>query len=180
MAEVLSGPIQTLPRGLLGFMQLKNSGRYPSEVSSTLGLSLELFDWYMEANAENLPLASTAAIGPGAVGFVPWTVNPIVVPDNEMWFVTAYSGGVVGLIATDSIAFILGYTNPVGGAPLGLVIGGERQGAITGAANTRQGRAFWNGFFAPPGCTFGISLQQIDTAATLAFGGYMRRVRLPL
>lgn len=73
-------PIQQLPGGLLGFLQLKNAGRNPTEVNSLLQMTMDLRDWYLQTNMESV-VGTDAAIA--AVG----SAFYLTVPDGEFWCV---------------------------------------------------------------------------------------------
>lgn len=75
-----SGPIQQIPQGLLGFLQLKNRGQNPSELPDVLSPGFELSNWYLETGAEIVVQDAPVAV---AVG----TINLITVPNDQWWLV---------------------------------------------------------------------------------------------
>ena len=77
-------PLQLLPQGLLGFLQLKNGGQAPQFLLEGLQPSLELQPWYVESNAEILSANAVAVAGAGI------TTSGIVVPQDEYWWLLDY------------------------------------------------------------------------------------------
>ena len=75
-----SRPIQTQPKGLLGFLQLKNQGQNPAELPDTLQSVLEMRDWYLQTSAE---IVGGTPILINAAG----TFDALTVPFGEWWFV---------------------------------------------------------------------------------------------
>lgn len=76
----MSGPIQTLPTGLLGFFQLKNVGKYPHDFLETLQGVFELRDWYLQAQSQ---------VRSGVDAAIAATGTPVylTVPNGVMWAV---------------------------------------------------------------------------------------------
>lgn len=76
----MSGPIQTNPVGLLGFFQLKNMGKNPSEFMESLQPALEMRDWYLQTNSEIRSGVDAAIAAAG-------TARYLEVPAGKMWAV---------------------------------------------------------------------------------------------
>lgn len=72
-------PIQAIPQGLLGFLQLKNAGKNPQELNSLLQSSLDLGEWMLQT-APEIEAGTNGAIA--AAGFTAYQT----VPDGEWWF----------------------------------------------------------------------------------------------
>jgi len=170
------GPLQLIPPGLLGFLQLKNAGKSPSELSSLLQSTMELRDWFFQSTFEQV--IQTATITNGSVGFNLYT-TPIIVPSGEYWWVHSYAVHVGGLIATDTVSFAPGFRLVQGGANAQYSVG-VPQPLITGTAATRQGAAYVNdGWFVAPGTEFGIRVMANETlGAGLTYTGQLRFTRL--
>lgn len=71
-------PINKLPLGLLGFLGIKNGGRYPQSLQADLQPSFELQNWYLQTN-------STSAQLNGSVSSIGFNANWWTVPQGETW-----------------------------------------------------------------------------------------------
>lgn len=78
-----SQPIQIIPSGLLGLLQLKNNGRNPSILPDELQSTFELRDWYLETDVR-IRSGITAAIPSGTLGLT-LTAATHIVPEGEQW-----------------------------------------------------------------------------------------------
>lgn len=180
----MSRPINVIAPGLLGFFQLKQSGKNPDELSDTVIPSLEMFDWYMQARLVDSFItigggaSSTRTSANGVTGFVSFTTNPIEVPQGEAWWVWNYNVTTNALPAGDSVQFapaiaILGASViPYPVANLSTLIQGSAAGrpAIHGAS----------GFFAGSGARFGLYSTVNETATNVTYAGWVRYARLQL
>lgn len=95
-----SRPIQQIPGGLLGFLQLKNAGQNPSELPASLQAVLEMREWYWQSFAQ-VAVGTDAAIA--AAGFV----DKITVPAGEYWAI--HDVAVVATLAAASNGLFVGY-----------------------------------------------------------------------
>lgn len=83
-----------LPLGLLGFFGIKNGGAYPQQLGNVLVPQMDLIDLLAVNYRENRVFqANTIATGfLGALDAV--TVLPAVVPNGEVWYLSAWSAAV--------------------------------------------------------------------------------------
>ena len=88
-------PIQTIAQGLLGFLQLKNAGQNPSELSSLLSPTMDLRDWLWQTAPTEVVAGVAAAIG--ASGFTSY----ITIPQSEWWVVYEVQATINQTLATD-------------------------------------------------------------------------------
>lgn len=170
-----NGPIQTIPSGLLGFLQLKNMGRNPSELVDALSPTLQMNDWYFMSRAEQLPVGSRN-VANGAVGILPWTTNPLIVPNEEAWWVIDYNV-TVSIVTGETCGVHCGWRDPTSfphlfGTPSFFLNGP--------AALTYQPVAYGGGIFLPPGSELGVYVAAATTAANIEASGNGWIVRLPL
>ena len=90
-----SGPIQTLPPGLLSVLQLKNLGRLPSVLLGEVSPSIDLLDMYLRSlGVANSPGAHTRNQTTASGNFYQFTagaLGTIQVPQNEWWWFQHYS-----------------------------------------------------------------------------------------
>lgn len=88
--------INRQPTGLLGFLGIKNFGRNPDNLGTTLAPTWDLAPWYLNSSPRYLSVASSiVGAGVGA------TVLLFDAPAGETWYITNFS-----ILAT----------TPVGGA----------------------------------------------------------------
>ena len=117
------GVLQVLPKGLLGFLELKNGGSFPTALLRDLAPTIELLDWYTEANSEVVSGGTVAVAGAagsrtvgGTLDFAPGNA----VPSNEWWLLHEYNvdlitGAGETIQATPAVSF--------GPAPLSFAVG---------------------------------------------------------
>lgn len=175
----MSGPIQVIPPGLLGFFQLKNMGRNPSDLVDSVQPSLEMFDWYMQARAEYVGLGNTGGV-PNATTQFRALAPAVFVPDGEFWYIVTATLISSVLVAGDSYIACIAMRDPTSGF---IHVPRAQQGitmsdAIAGA-NT-QGLCSAQDWFAPSGVEIGVFLSRNLTAATITYSLSATRVVLPV
>lgn len=103
----MSGPIQTLPQGLLGLLQLKVQGRNPRDLAESVQPTLEMSGFYLESSVNWSPNTvgfADAVIAPGTAGpsflaLAPGVLSP---GENECWYV--HGGAMqIGVLATATL-----------------------------------------------------------------------------
>jgi len=166
-----SGPIQTIPRGLLGLLNLKNVGRLPDVLHGTVQPTIDLTAWWMNALAEldtNIHSNVLSSMGHTMMNFA---VNPLVVPNNEVWWVNTYSvevqlaAGAAEL--AENIAPLLlintaGVPRWISLTDTSLTVRGDAAGVAGGVISAR-------GFLAPPGSQLGFYIGRLATAGVGSF-----------
>jgi len=88
VAELTPAVVQLIPRGLLGFLGLKNGGRNPSRLAEFIQPTFNLFDYYFETNSLAYQLGPVAGAGVGDGDFS--AVSPAVSQD-ECRYVSRYT-----------------------------------------------------------------------------------------
>lgn len=98
-----SEPINLLPFGLLGFLGVKNGGRYPRDLHSSIQPMFEMLRWYVAANCLEVSSTSPAfqlvANEAGSTTHLITATTPtdlttggsLVVPQTEFWWVDRWS-----------------------------------------------------------------------------------------
>jgi len=83
-------PLTVRPQGLLDFLSIQAGGRYPQHLGENLQPTIDLLNWYIDAQAETVTSGNIAQTSAGSanVGFT--------VPAGEAWLVAGYS--VYGLV----------------------------------------------------------------------------------
>lgn len=166
-----SGPIQVLPAGLLGLLQLKNSGNNPDTLLGTVQPSVEMLDFWLNTNGyTNNPQIGVIAT-PSNVGYQPYldllTTAPVAVPQHEWWYIHSINIQ-FGLDYGEEAHSVRGVimVGP-GGVPI------ARQMLVTEALtiqnlstatadvqyHLKEVRPFW----APPGAVFGLQVGRSDS-----------------
>lgn len=129
MADFLGAePINRLPAGLLGFLGIKNGGRYPRDLVSSIQPSFEMLRWYVCNSSEEVSSVSPAfqlvANEAGSTTHLIAATTPIdlctggqlVVPNGEIWYIDRWSANwVINAQAGGSIRVSL-ITTPAGGS----------------------------------------------------------------
>lgn len=152
-------PIQSIPQGLLHFLQLKNAGRNPSEINSLLQTTMDLRDWLWQTSPTEALAGTAAAIG--ATGFAgPY----LTIPQNEWWVLYECEAQINQTLATDWVYATPCYrmgssgvnSNPWLLAPLTLVNRGAAQDPGPMYKIGMNGNANGMPRIIPPGAEFGI------------------------
>lgn len=183
----MSGPIQTIPQGLLGLLQLKELGKNPGVLVDSVAPNIDLFQLYAQRLVQSegglfgvAQIATTGLVN-GNHGFQNLTlVGPSTaaqVPTTEMWYVYQFSLDVQSLAAADTLtagACII----PQGGRP--TMVGPIFADTINARARSWISAPITAPFFAGPGTLFGIYLTDILTGTLIQPFGAIRAVRIPL
>lgn len=173
----MSRPIQVIPPGLLGFLQLKNSGKSPVEFPEVLQPVIELRDWYFEARAEQT--IATVSVANGGSNFATFA-TPAIVPAEEYWAVLDFSA-ICPLLATTTVVSFVPAWRIVTGVSFSQFSVGVPQPLLAGTAAGRVGCAYMDRpFFVPPGAELGLRIMANEIAAgTVDYQAQFRFVRLP-
>lgn len=140
--------INRLPQGLLGFLGIKNGGRYPQEIADVLAPVWDLADLYLNTNSETrADVLAIAAIGSQAF----WTV-----PNGECWYVTLASCATGTLGAGQTIELGLQTTDAAG---LVTIAVSPMSGSRT--VGQRCAQSLPQPVIVGPGATFGINCTQL-------------------
>ena len=167
------GPIQLIPPGLLGFFQLKNVGKNPDVLSSNYQPTLECRDWlYLSQQRTTDPAAYARGFVTANRGFLPWTAA-LIVPQDEAWFVRAYTIRSQNVPAAESIIFrpawrALYLASVYSMGENEIVTAGQT--GITGVEN----------FFLPPGSELGVNIKECVSAGGIQLSVSLEYTALPL
>lgn len=170
------GPVQLVPPGLLGFLNLKSSGDNPHSILAEYRPAIEMRDWLLQARQEDINFTNNVLVT-GNLGTRLFLNNAPIVPQGEWWFVhnVAMFTGLLpaGDIIGGAIDWVVG--NP---ANYAVHIVGNQQ-TFTGAANRV---ALWRsdrGFFMPPGAQLGLYVTDAVFAVNGNPAGWAQITRLP-
>lgn len=176
------GPLQTIPPGLLGMLQLKNLGQAPQTLDDSVIPGIDLTEWYMVQNRETL-LGTRAPANNDQANFWAMTTNPLTVPDREFWYVWS---------ATASIGFAVGdYTTslscvalvPGAGANAWVLLGQPATTIIDPLATPQAFTAFAGGSVREwfgPGTQFGYGGGRFNIVGAPTLYVTMHITRLPI
>lgn len=190
---LIGAPINTLPRGLLDFLGIKNMGANPRYLGNDVNSILDLWKFYRAQQERVVAMSGTSLAvlaGNGAGAHLDWAVTVpndltdgtrLTVPSNQIWWIEDYHARcTVNAVAGDFIS--LGLINEIPNVTVTVLLKQQAVGPTTGLATgtTMQGVQITEGFWAPPGSilratTFGKAL----TAAT-TLAGYLRYVPLSI
>lgn len=188
-----AGPIQTIPQGLLGLLQLKETGHNPDvlnqQVSPNLDIGLMYLERVMQTEAQLFGgVPQTTAIANAQHGFIQFQVAGVAaqIPNNETWFVVGVSAIILlptlnTLAAGDTIVGgvcwnISGTTSQYLFHPLVAdIVTARARSWIPSPMTSVPGR------WLPPGCQFSLYVADISVAAgTYTFQLAMRAARVPI
>jgi len=169
----MSGPIQTIPQGLLGLLQLKQTGRNPSELTDTVQSIVDLMPLWLKRNTSDITSQSITRATNGT-GFVSYT-TPIIVPPGFTWFVENYTLSCV-ISAADSGSFVPALKSPNGlsyslteSAYIDVVTAQNRVGLIAA-------KNFWVG----PGEELLVGVVRALAATTITITGSVKGIVVPI
>lgn len=187
-----SKPVQVIPPGLLGFLQLKVGGLNPDTLLGELRGILDLTEWYFQARYEEPQGAGgTLASGPfvtgaAALGYNDWatvggTAGPLTVPNGEAWMVGEYTMVYsCGAVAGDTALAVPCMKTPASSVPVMLA---NPTLSLTGSATKARSvpvRSIGR-FFAPAGSSLGFWIaDNISPAGGILYNGQIRFARLKL
>lgn len=171
------GPIQVIPPGLLGLLQLKNFGRSPDMLNSTYQAVIESRDWVLQARAQDSGLF-TRALPTGADFFFFDTPTTLTPGNEEAWYVWDYtvraSAG-----AGDTISDLQPMYR-MNGSPAAVVhVLGPQSISLAGSAAAPRAIVGAHNFWLQPGAELGF-YGSFVAATTITFAGYLRYTPLPL
>lgn len=170
-------PIQLVPPGFLGLLQLKQMGKNPVEMLETVAPVFPLADWYLRSIEIQLNTTYTQLMAASAAGGYQAFTNPaaLTVPEDEWWWVANYAAR-GGLVAGDTVnglrtALQTNRTGTVRFGRFGNPINLAGQGSVV---------CFDSGFWAPPGAEFGLHVTNVVSAAGVTFTADLRYSPCPI
>lgn len=140
--------INRLPAGWLGFLGIKNGGRYPDQTGTVLAPTWDLRELYYASNSEYLSNSQAFAAVGGATLFT--------VPNGEVWRVGLGSASTGTLGAGQTVEFVITNTDAAG---LVTLLASYQSGARTAGQRAHVPIAY--PFYVGPGSLLGISVSQL-------------------
>lgn len=176
-----SGPLNVQPKGLLGFLQLKNSGVNPAALADGLAAVVDLTDWFLQTNSLDFTCARSG-LTTGSDGQVAWgasTVNgvsgtAILVPQDEWWYLHHYTA-FANLVAGDTLSIGVSMKN----SPLQqYLLLGTMTPALAGADKQPTAMLLHQHVWVAPGTELTLTIGEITSAGTIQVNGGGRFTRL--
>lgn len=170
------GPVQIVPPGLLGMLNLKNVGRNPNTLDSNIQGGIDLTEWLMLQGQEyyhfedTVPIAGRNTIFQGV---------SLIVPDNEWWYVWTHTASVTCLVGDSVVALQAVAQIPAALGNFAYVVQPEtwNSAGAVGPYSISAGGTVRN--FFPPGTSFGYGGGGIALAATRQLTVSLVITRLP-
>src|SRR5512139_2592063 len=178
-APFVSGPIQILPAGLLGFLQLKSpAGRNPEVLNGDVQPTFDVQRLYLNQQAIH---ATQGGYGLGAgsgSGNLLFNSPAITVPLNEWWFCHYFTVQTSPLSAGDIFAGLtpMAYLDPNAPSARFHLLTQPVYGRPTGGFAVNACRDFW----LPPGAGLGAYVDSYTVAAAESVVGDLFYSRLPI
>lgn len=177
------GPIQLIPTGLMGLLQLKQTGKMPGWLAQSVQPTIDLSDWYLQARREDEQslfggTPTTVPLVTGNTQLRQFNAAAIpVVPQNQLWWVEHYSVFGSTNAAADVMSFGPAIANAGGSSfqLVGLPYIDLAAGTRTRSFCTYASRGFWAG----PGDQFWIMVFDIASAG-ITMQCRLRVTRLPI
>lgn len=178
-APFVSGPIQVLPAGLLGFLQLKSpAGRNPEVLQGDVQPTIDMLQFYLNQQAIHaVQGATTVAAGSGS-GNQLFAGPSIIVPLDEWWFVHMFTVQFSPLTAGDIVTGFcpMAYLDPNAPSARFHLLGKPLYGRPTGGIPVATAFNFW----LPPGARLGAYIDTYTLAALEDLVGDVYYSRLPI
>jgi hypothetical protein len=180
----MAGPIQVIPQGLLGLLNLKQTGKNPDQLLEQVQPTFDLTGMYEQRLIQTeLGLfggsATTAALVTGNKGSNAITVGgvQVQVPLNEMWWVEQCALATVTVAAADTIiAGVLTSSNQGGASYITPVY----QDVVTARARSFVTPPMTRPLFVGPGTGFLCWVLDILSVGGITLSLSMRAVRIPI
>lgn len=173
------GPIQVIPPGLLGFLNLKSHGENPDTMGSEYQPTIELGEWLLQRDYE-LVGGTAMTLVTANLGSRPFTggVLSSPVPADEWWYVHEFCVFSVVIAVGDTVGGAVAWRIGDPGN-FGISIHGPHE-VFAGAANKVALFRSDQPFFAPAGSQLALYVTQATFAVNLGLAGWARITRLPV
>jgi len=164
-----SGPIQLIPPGLLGLLQIKSpAGQNPNVLNADVQPVMDIHEYWLRANRQVWALNSGITLAAGTYNtFTALSPNGIDCPQNQWWYVHSVTMTfTVGAASSYVMGNLAMRWNSVGTIRWRTLGAPSRPGTLTSADGEIAYRA--EDFWMPPGSSLGVNVGIIAGAAGLA------------
>lgn len=166
------GPIQIIPPGLLGYLQVKNVGQNPNTLDSNIQPTLELLHWLLRARQVSVdPNTYARGFLTANRGFLSWTV-PLIAAQDEWWYIAHYNIASVVVGAGDSIVYKPAWRSGQGGV---YEIGDGYETLAVGQRGLIGGDGLW----LPPGGELGVWVKDCTSVGGIQLNSQLDYTPLP-
>lgn len=152
MATIDRAPINRLPAGLLGFIDVKAMGKNPAFFGDVVSPVVDLTPFYRSAS--RFRVISTNIVPTGAFT----NVSNIVVPDGKVWLIENILATSAGLTATAQLSGAVCIVSPNSTGVLACAMPGQYQ--VAGDGGVLSSWYHPVPYVALPGYRFGINFQR--------------------
>ena len=181
----MSGPIQTIPRGLLGWLQLKAGGSNPRDLADTVAGTIDLTQLYLYGVVQDEQslfgaAPTTNAIATGGQGIQAFNIAAanVVVPNGQTWWIHQWTCGGNIATAADSISFSLAISNQQGTRP--IAVSRAYFDTINARARRPEIGTDRPGFLMLPGDKFLVWIHDVLSAGGITLSMGLRATVMPL
>lgn len=164
-----SGPIQVIPPGLLGLLQLKSpSGVNPHLLNNDVQPNIDMLEWWLRANRQVWSLNSGITLAAGTYNtFSGLSPNSIIVPQSQWWYVHSatmtFTVAAGGTMVMANLAMLFNQTGTLRWRTVGQP---PRPGVFTPAEGEQAFRV--EDLWMPPGSSLGVNVGIITGAGGVA------------
>lgn len=176
----MAGPIQALPQGLLGLLQLKETGRNPSVMVETVSPNIELLEFFMQRQMQNelgLFGGSPVTVAVSTVTETGFAVGGVTcqIPANQTWWIERLSVK-CSFLAADYARFVPVIVTPNTSSYSPCT---DYNDVVT--ARARAGIVSTvGGFWLPPQSIFSLKTLDCTSAGGIVFNLALRAVPVPI
>lgn len=179
----MSKPIQLIPPGLLGLLQLKQGGRNPNELLETVQATIDLRDWYFQSRTVDATtlIGGNPSIALTVPGNFVFTANPATVPNGQFWYVFDYTIDALIATAADSLRIAPCWIANNNVAPVQrYLLGPDANDIVSARANRHLMAKADHGFWLPPGAALGVEAFDVLTGTSITVTAHVRAVPLSI
>lgn len=175
----VSGPIQILPAGLLGFLQLKSpAGRNPEVMNGDVQPTVDMLPFYLNQQAIHATQGGRTVGAGSSGGFFAFDAPSIVVPLDEWWYCHHFTVQVEPVAAGDTYQGFapMAFLDPNAPSARAHLLAQPIYGRPTGGKPASAAHNFW----LPPGSQLGWFIDFYNTTTADGIVGDLFFSRLPI
>lgn len=159
--------INRQPKGLLGFLGIKNTGRNPSTLAEQMLGTWDLSSLYLVNGAEYAQRTDNATVTTTIIGD-----GPAV---GEVWYVHEYGARTANLLAGETVSFAIGIYGPAG---TNVFVPTTSLTAVSAVPGDRYCVASNRPVILTPGETLGLFVTDITTVGNVPITTSYRFTRM--
>lgn len=146
----ITSPINRVPSGLLGFLDIKNFGQNPTDINQVVQPHLDLHPYYSASNRRKISSASLNLIANDVA------LSSLIVPANKAWIIDHFAASANTLTAGQALIAQLCIFNPAPSSQ-SMAQGEQSMAFVAGDfCHFRFGPSQAPPYVAPAGYGFGV------------------------